>query len=122
MLGKTNSIPNRGFWNDSATLETDEPGIDEPKKIRVLVCGNTGVGKSTLINRIFGVSPSNGIVSKFGDFGLIEPNLIRRPRVLIESEGSMIYGKNLFTTAVRVSSYMILAGLKPVMNHRFAKL
>lgn len=63
MLGKTDSIPNRGFWNDSASLEADDTGIDKPKKIRVLVCGNTGVGKSTLINRIFGVSPSKEIVS-----------------------------------------------------------
>ena len=64
MLGKIDSILNRGFWSDSATLETDEPGAEEPRKIRVLVCGNSGVGKSTLINRIFGVSRSNEVVSK----------------------------------------------------------
>ena len=36
----------------------DAPAIkmaDEPKAIRILVCGNTGVGKSTLINNVFGV-------------------------------------------------------------------
>lgn len=121
ILGKQDSIPNRGFWNDSAPLEADDPGMDEPKKIRVLVCGNTGAGKSTLINRIFGVSPSNEIVSNSGDFELIGANLKFRLRVLIEGEGSMIYGKNLFTKVVRVSSFMTLAGLKPVMNHRYAK-
>lgn len=60
MLGKTHSILNRGFWSDRATLE-----IDEPEKIRILVCGNTGVGKSTLINRIFGVASSNEVVRVF---------------------------------------------------------
>lgn len=33
----------------------------------------------------------------------------------------MIYGKNLFTKVVGISSYMTLAGLKPVMNHRFTR-
>lgn len=65
MLGKTHSILNRGFWSDRATLEIDEPGIDELEKICILVCGNTGVGKSTLINRVFGVAPSNEVVSFF---------------------------------------------------------
>lgn len=73
MLGKTNDILNRGFWSDRATLEIDEPGIDEPEKIRILVCGNTGVGKSTLINRIFGVGPSNEIVCHFRNLKLISP-------------------------------------------------
>lgn len=65
MLGKTHSILNRGFWSDRVTLGIDEHGTDEPEKIRILVCGNTGVGKSTLINRIFGVALSNGVVSFF---------------------------------------------------------
>ena len=60
MLGTTNSILNRGFWSDRATLEIDEPG-----GVRILVCGNSGVGKSTLINRIFDVGPSNEVVSFF---------------------------------------------------------
>lgn len=29
--------------------------IEDPAAIRILVCGNCGVGKSTLVNEIFGV-------------------------------------------------------------------
>ena len=78
MLGETHSVLNRGFWSDRATLEIDEPGIDEPEKIRILVCGNTGVGKSTLINRIFGVGPSNEVVGFLCGFELIQSKLICR--------------------------------------------
>lgn len=60
ILGKAHSTLNRGFWSDRSTLE-----IDKPEKIRILVCGNTGVGKSTLINRVFGLAPSKGVVSFF---------------------------------------------------------
>ena len=38
------------FWGERETVDIEEPGA-----IRVLVCGNTGVGKSTLINEVFGV-------------------------------------------------------------------
>lgn len=38
------------FWNDREVLNIEEPGV-----IRILVCGNTGVGKSSLINEVFGV-------------------------------------------------------------------
>ena len=37
------------FW-----IDRDVVNIEEPGAIRVLVCGNTGVGKSTLINEVFG--------------------------------------------------------------------
>ncbi len=39
------------FWDQSAPQKNDMV-----KDMRVLVCGNTGVGKSTLINRVFGVT------------------------------------------------------------------
>ena len=39
------------FWED----ETDELPQDL-NNVRILVCGNNGVGKSTLINRVFGIS------------------------------------------------------------------
>ncbi|KAK5118354.1 hypothetical protein LTR62_002867 [Meristemomyces frigidus] len=49
MLGSSHGITNTGFWLDD---DADDP---DPGAIRVLVCGNTGVGKSTLINKVFGV-------------------------------------------------------------------
>lgn len=52
MLGKQNGLLNFGFWGDDNDADDDEL---DPGAIRVLVCGNTGVGKSTLINKIFGV-------------------------------------------------------------------
>lgn len=60
MLGKAHSVTNQGFWADRETSE-----IDELKYIRILVCGNTGVGKSTLVNRVFGVSTANEVVRCF---------------------------------------------------------
>lgn len=51
MLGlTTGGMVNPGFWLDEEDDDTGNPGA-----IRVLVCGNTGVGKSTLINKTFGV-------------------------------------------------------------------
>ncbi|KZF26032.1 hypothetical protein L228DRAFT_3439 [Xylona heveae TC161] len=50
VMGTKSNILNTGFWNDQPTPEFDHLGA-----IRVLVCGNTGVGKSTLINKVFGV-------------------------------------------------------------------
>ena len=44
-------VENPGFWqSDEEIVDPQRPGT-----IRVLVCGNTGVGKSTLINKVFGV-------------------------------------------------------------------
>ena len=56
MLGQTNGLLNQGFWIDRKRVE-----VDDPSSIRILVCGNTGVGKSTLINQVFGVD----VVSHF---------------------------------------------------------
>ena len=43
-------LNNDVFWGERETVDIEEPGA-----IRILVCGNTGVGKSTLINEVFGV-------------------------------------------------------------------
>lgn len=51
MLGSQNGVVNFGFWGG----EDDNSALDSGA-IRVLVCGNTGVGKSTLINKTFGVN------------------------------------------------------------------
>lgn len=37
------------FWRGMKTFN-----IEEPEANRILVCGNAGVGKSTLINNVFG--------------------------------------------------------------------
>lgn len=37
------------FWHEREPVTIEEPGA-----IRILVYGNAGVGKSTLINKIFG--------------------------------------------------------------------
>ena len=58
MLGTKHHILNHGFWSDGDILENDSL-----KAIRILVCGNCGVGKSTLINRVFGVSREDEVVS-----------------------------------------------------------
>ncbi|KAI7716251.1 hypothetical protein KC353_g5518 [Hortaea werneckii] len=50
MLGSKDGVVNTGFW-----LDQDDDDAPDPGPLRVLVCGNTGVGKSTLINRTFGV-------------------------------------------------------------------
>ncbi|TKA34380.1 hypothetical protein B0A54_15211 [Friedmanniomyces endolithicus] len=50
MLGSQYGVVNTGFWLDDELDDTPDPGA-----IRILVCGNTGVGKSTLINKVFGV-------------------------------------------------------------------
>lgn len=57
MLGEKHDLLNSGFWIDRETFE-----VEDLKSIRILVCGNTGVGKSTLVNRIFGVSESDEVV------------------------------------------------------------
>lgn len=42
-------LTKEGFWNDR-----DIVSIEGPEAFRILVCGNTGTGKSTLINEVFG--------------------------------------------------------------------
>ncbi|KAL8783816.1 MAG: hypothetical protein Q9213_004362 [Squamulea squamosa] len=64
MLGTRHHMSNQGSWNDDDAELLDN---DNLKTIRILVCGNTGVGKSTLINRVFGVDPSEEEVSKISD-------------------------------------------------------
>ena len=58
MLGEDGSILNQGFWAKRRTTTA----IDGLKSIRILVVGNTGAGKSTLINRVFGVKESDELV------------------------------------------------------------
>ena len=50
MLGTERELQRVGFWNSRTPTHAEHL-----KSIRILVVGNTGVGKSTLINRVFGV-------------------------------------------------------------------
>ena len=38
-----------GFWDDEKIVS-----IEDPAATRILVLGNAGIGKSTLINKVFG--------------------------------------------------------------------
>jgi hypothetical protein len=46
--------PEAEFWNEREVVM-----IDEPLSVRILVCGNCGVGKSSLVNAVFGVEVVN---------------------------------------------------------------
>lgn len=60
MLGKDGECWNQGFWNDGETA-----AMEDLPALRILVCGNTGVGKSTLISRVFGVaSEATGVSTR----------------------------------------------------------
>lgn len=48
----TKMVPNPGFWNKSEDFEID---VDSLPPLRILVCGYTGVGKSNLVSKVFGV-------------------------------------------------------------------
>jgi hypothetical protein len=55
MLGvKEGLVTDYGFWAASDPARGHMP--DKRWPIRALVCGDAGVGKSTLINKVFGVS------------------------------------------------------------------
>ncbi|KAK5121572.1 hypothetical protein LTR85_004744 [Meristemomyces frigidus] len=49
--GVTKMIPNPGFWN----ADDDDSERSDLPPLRILICGYPGVGKSTLVNKVFGV-------------------------------------------------------------------
>ncbi|KAI3536009.1 hypothetical protein CSPX01_11043 [Colletotrichum filicis] len=61
-LGQDVDFPNQGFWNDAAIQDYKDFG-----PLRILVCGNTGVGKSSLINKVFGVPDSEEVTKSSND-------------------------------------------------------
>ena len=57
MMGSKYGVVNTGFWLDEDDDESPSPGA-----IRVLVCGNTGVGKSTLINKVSSATYTSSLI------------------------------------------------------------
>ena len=53
---RPNMTPVDGFWGEGEIESIQDPGA-----IRILVCGNSGIGKSTLINEVFGTDLVNPI-------------------------------------------------------------
>ncbi|KAI6896472.1 hypothetical protein KC318_g10053 [Hortaea werneckii] len=49
MMGSNDRQITQGYWDSHEVV-----AIEKPSAIRILVCGNSGVGKSTLINEVFG--------------------------------------------------------------------
>ncbi|KAK6853685.1 hypothetical protein PG995_010497 [Apiospora arundinis] len=81
-------IPNMGFWNMGPS--TNEP--EDFGAIRILVCGNTGVGKSSLINKIFGLPAGKEVTSishrSSGVHNVKEPiTWPDRPDIIIHDSG-----------------------------------
>ncbi|KAH0433899.1 hypothetical protein CcaCcLH18_05651 [Colletotrichum camelliae] len=92
-LGEQGGIPTQGFWNDDQSQELDELGA-----IRILVCGNSGVGKSSLINRVFGVEKTKSSERTRGKHNVKEEiTWPGRPDLIIhDSEGFEAAGTNEF--------------------------
>ena len=79
---------NPGFWLDDD--DDDEPN---PGAIRVLVCGNTGVGKSTLINKTFGVDVTQSMNRSRGIHDVRqEITFAGRPDLILHDSGGFEAG------------------------------
>ncbi|KAL8758512.1 MAG: hypothetical protein Q9199_001424 [Rusavskia elegans] len=98
-------VANQGSWNDE---DADPLENNDLKTIRILVCGNTGVGKSTLINRVFGINPDDREVC--------------RPKYLIAAAEGMIFEMKFATNIVEILSYMIQEDSKLVTNPKCGPL
>lgn len=114
ILHQSNDLVNPGFWSNQETLE-----IDDLKSLRILVCGDTGVGKSTLINRVFGVEVP--LVRSLSDDHrlnfLLTP--LYRLKAAIAIEVITELTKRLFIRNGRMLFCTTLVVLRPVMFVNF---
>lgn len=110
MLGESKNLLNPGFWSDRGTLE-----IDDLKSIRILVCGNTGVGKSTLINRVFGVVDPlvRSLCNEHYQKCFLTPHY--RLRLAIAIEAITELKKRLLIQVGQILFYTTLVVSRPVM-------
>ena len=78
-----------GFWNEQGELSLDVERIP----IRVLVCGNTGVGKSTLVNKIFGEEVTTSSDRKAGVHDVNDAFTTKtRPDLIVHDSGGFEAG------------------------------
>jgi len=115
MLGSQKGVVNTGFW-----LDEEEDDAMDPGAVRVLVCGNTGVGKSTLVNKTFGVDVV-GPLASHGNYDSIADWAYRR-RAPTGSEASMTVDKRSSLTGDPILSFMTLAASKLVRTMNFSRL
>ncbi|KAL8723618.1 MAG: hypothetical protein Q9181_007246 [Wetmoreana brouardii] len=77
-----------GFWNEREIIDTEDGGA-----IRILVCGNTGVGKSTLINEVFGAELTKASDNLRGIHNIKTPIVCQdRPDLIIHDSGGFESG------------------------------
>jgi predicted GTPase len=87
-LGSKDGILEQGFWNDRELFDPKDPGA-----LRILVCGNAGVGKSSLINEVFGVEVTQSSDRQRGIHNIKdEITLPGRPDLIIHDSGGFEAG------------------------------
>lgn len=76
------------FWGEKETLDIEEPGA-----VRILVCGSTGVGKSTLINEVFGAEVTHASDRARGVHDIKIPIMCQdRPDLIVHDSGGFESG------------------------------
>jgi hypothetical protein len=79
MGGLSGTIANPGFWAEDG----DDRSPSDAPPLRILVCGSTGVSKSTLINKVFGIDRVGFNILLFtypADWSLGEHSVAQRRR------------------------------------------
>ena len=99
MLGSKDGVVNTGFW-----LDQDDDDAPDPGPLRVLVCGNTGVGKSTLINRTFGVDVVSIIARQVEPTQMEANDNFCRRRAPTGLEAYTMYKRKLLSMDGQISS------------------
>ncbi|KAH9216224.1 hypothetical protein DL95DRAFT_460511 [Leptodontidium sp. 2 PMI_412] len=85
------------FWHNEEVLSIEGPGV-----IRVLVCGNVGVGKSSLINAVFGLPVTVSSDRERGDHDISTPfTTPDRPDLLVHDSSGFEAGGQRELRAVK---------------------